>query len=67
MRRLSSRAGLTLVIVAVALVALAAAAAASTTGQAAKPIVIGWAYDSKGAMAPFDNPTSRRRSCGWRR
>ncbi len=56
MRRLSSRAGLAFVIVAAALVALAAAAAASTTAQAAKPIVIGWAYDSKGAMAPFDNP-----------
>ena len=23
---------------------------------AASPIVIGWAFDSKGAMAPFDNP-----------
>ena len=26
----------------------------TTTAQA--PIVIGWAYDSKGNMAPFDNP-----------
>jgi branched-chain amino acid transport system substrate-binding protein len=37
-----------------------AALAASTGGQAAtaakKPIVIGWAFDSKGQMAPFDNP-----------
>jgi branched-chain amino acid transport system substrate-binding protein len=57
MRRLSSRLGLTLVVVAAGLVALAATAAARTHAPAAaKPIVIGWAYDSKGAMAPFDNP-----------
>ena len=57
MRRPSSRSGLTLAGVAIVLAALAAAAAAATTTrQAAKPIVIGWAYDSKGAMAPFDNP-----------
>jgi branched-chain amino acid transport system substrate-binding protein len=45
-----------LALVAAALVALAATAAASTTSRKASPIVIGWAYDSKGAMAPFDNP-----------
>ena len=28
----------------------------SSRPNAAKPIVIGWAYDSKGNMAPFDNP-----------
>ncbi|HEY3183845.1 MAG TPA: ABC transporter substrate-binding protein [Gaiellaceae bacterium] len=56
MRRLSSRAGLTLLVAATALVALAATAAARTTAPAANPIVIGWAFDSKGAMAPFDNP-----------
>jgi branched-chain amino acid transport system substrate-binding protein len=56
MRRLSSRAGLMLLIVVAALVALAASAAARTTAPAASPIVIGWAFDSKGAMAPFDNP-----------
>jgi branched-chain amino acid transport system substrate-binding protein len=54
MKRLGSRAGLILVVVAASLVVLAATAAAHTT--AAKPIVIGWAFDSKGAMAPFDNP-----------
>ena len=54
MRGPSSRLGLTLVAVAAVVVAIAATAAARTT--AAKPIVIGWAYDSKGAMAPFDNP-----------
>ncbi len=56
MRRLSSRAGLMLVVAAFALVALAATAAAHTTAKSASPIVIGWAFDSKGAMAPFDNP-----------
>ncbi|HEX7627192.1 MAG TPA: ABC transporter substrate-binding protein [Gaiellaceae bacterium] len=48
--------GLTLVVVALALVALAATAAARTTAPSASPIVIGWAFDSKGAMAPFDGP-----------
>ena len=54
MKRLGSRAGLIMVVVAASLVVLAATAAARNT--AAKPIVIGWAFDSKGAMAPFDNP-----------
>ena len=56
MKRLGSRAGLILVVGAVALIALAATAAARTTSSKASPIVIGWAFDSKGAMAPFDNP-----------
>jgi branched-chain amino acid transport system substrate-binding protein len=56
MKRLSSRMGLMLVVFATALVALAATAAARTTASSAGPIVIGWAFDSKGAMAPFDNP-----------
>jgi branched-chain amino acid transport system substrate-binding protein len=33
-----------------------AATDATRGGQAKKPIVIGWAFDSTGAMAPFDNP-----------
>ena len=37
------------------IVAVAVMVASSATA-AAKPIVIGWAFDSKGAMAPFDNP-----------
>ena len=37
-------------------VVAAAIVLASTASAAAKPIVIGWAFDSKGAMAPFDNP-----------
>jgi len=54
MRGPSSRLGLTLVAVAAVVVAIAATAAARTT--AAKPIVIGWAADGNGAMAPFDQP-----------
>jgi branched-chain amino acid transport system substrate-binding protein len=54
MKRLGSRAGLIMVVVTGLLVVLATTAAARTT--AAKPIVIGWAFDSKGAMAPFDGP-----------
>ncbi len=56
MRGRSSRMGLMLVVVVTALVAIVATAAARTTAPAASPIVIGWAFDSKGAMAPFDNP-----------
>jgi branched-chain amino acid transport system substrate-binding protein len=56
MKKPSSRAGLIFVAAVIAVVALASAAAARTSSNAAKPIVIGWAFDSKGAMAPFDNP-----------
>ena len=56
MKRPSTRTGLILAGVLIAVVALAATAAARTTAPAASPIVIGWAYDGKGAMAPFDNP-----------
>jgi branched-chain amino acid transport system substrate-binding protein len=41
-------------VAAAALTALAATAAART--HASGTITIGWAFDSKGAMAPFDNP-----------
>lgn len=50
----TTRARIALVVVAVVAGVLAATAAART--EAAKPIVIGWAFDSKGAMAPFDGP-----------
>jgi branched-chain amino acid transport system substrate-binding protein len=51
------RARWALVIVAAAALALAATAAARTHATAAKkPIVIGWAYDNKGPMQPFDTP-----------
>jgi branched-chain amino acid transport system substrate-binding protein len=48
-------------LAALAVCASAIAAVAATTGghaatSAKKPIVIGWAFDSKGNMAPFDNP-----------
>ncbi len=47
------RARTALVVIAAAALVLAATAAARTH---ASPIVIGWAFDSKGAMAPFDGP-----------
>src|SRR5690348_11337697 len=56
MKKPSSRVGLIFVAVVIAVVALAATAAARTTSSSASPIVIGWAFDSSGAMAPFDNP-----------
>src|SRR3954466_415535 len=57
MRRLSTRTTIAVLVIAAGVVALAATAAARTKSQqAASPIVIGWAFDSKGAMAPFDNP-----------
>jgi len=42
---------------ALAAIGTAVAASAKTGGTAAKkPVVIGWAFDSTGQMAPFDNP-----------
>ncbi|HVC87544.1 MAG TPA: ABC transporter substrate-binding protein [Gaiellaceae bacterium] len=55
MKQVSFRAGLAfLVVVAATFAVLAATATAHPT--AAKPIIIGWAYDGNGAMAPFDLP-----------
>src|SRR5438034_1664816 len=49
----SATAGLlALVLIGSALAATAGHRSASAKG----PIIIGWAFDSKGAMAPFDNP-----------
>ena len=50
----STRARVALVLGVVAALVLAATAAART--HAASPIVIGWAHDSTGPMAPFDGP-----------
>jgi len=50
----STRARLALALAAAAALVLAATAAAGT--HASGTITIGWAFDSKGAMAPFDNP-----------
>ena len=53
----SSRAGVMLVLALAAVAVVATTATARPTAPAAKaPIVIGWAFDSKGAMAPFDGP-----------
>jgi branched-chain amino acid transport system substrate-binding protein len=55
--KVGNRARWALVIVAGAALVLAATAAARThTAAAKKPIVIGWAHDSTGPMAPFDGP-----------
>ena len=43
-------------LLAVAAAALVVAATAAARTTAGKPIVIGWAFDAKGAMAPFDGP-----------
>src|SRR2546423_4033330 len=51
-----ARARLALGLGAAAALVVAATAAAHTHAKSAAPIVIGWAFDSKGAMAPFDNP-----------
>ncbi|HEX3807277.1 MAG TPA: ABC transporter substrate-binding protein, partial [Gaiellaceae bacterium] len=48
--------GLVAVVAVAALVAVVATAAARTTSHKTSPIVIGWAYDGKGSMAPFDDP-----------
>jgi branched-chain amino acid transport system substrate-binding protein len=40
----------------IAAVAAAVLAATAAAGTSAKPIVIGWAFDAKGNMAPFDGP-----------
>jgi branched-chain amino acid transport system substrate-binding protein len=51
-----TRAQIALGLVAAAALVLAATAAARTQASNASPIVIGWAFDSTGAMAPFDGP-----------
>ena len=45
-----------LVALLAALAAIVAATAATASAANSNPIVIGWAFDSKGNMAPFDNP-----------
>ena len=47
---------LVLVLALVAAGVLCATAAARTDARSATPIVIGWAHDSTGPMAPFDGP-----------
>jgi branched-chain amino acid transport system substrate-binding protein len=55
--RASKGARWALVIAAAAALVFAAAAAARTHSAAKKgPVIIGWAHDSTGSMAPFDGP-----------
>ena len=51
-----TRRKLAALLVPLAAIAVVAVVVAATASAAAKPIVIGWAFDSKGAMAPFDGP-----------
>ena len=52
MERRIKRGFVALLAAAITVVALVA----GTSSAAARPIVIGWAFDSKGGMAPFDGP-----------
>ena len=52
MERKIKRGFVALLAAAITVVALVA----GTSSAAARPIVIGWAFDSKGGMAPFDGP-----------
>ena len=54
--KVGNRARWALVIVVGAALVLVATAAARTHSAAKGPIVIGWAYDNNGIMAPFDGP-----------
>jgi branched-chain amino acid transport system substrate-binding protein len=51
-----TRARTALVLVAAVALVLAATTAAGTSKKSATALTIGWAFDSKGAMAPFDGP-----------
>ncbi|HEY7380504.1 MAG TPA: ABC transporter substrate-binding protein [Gaiella sp.] len=48
--------GARLALLSAAVAVVAVAVVAATASAAARPIVIGWAFDSKGDMAPFDGP-----------
>jgi branched-chain amino acid transport system substrate-binding protein len=56
MQRLGARWGVVAVVMATAIAAFGGAGSGSSATTAKAPIVIGWAYDSKGQMAPFDGP-----------
>ena len=57
MKRTTSWSGLVaLVGAAVAVAVIAGATGGHAATDAKRPIVIGWAFDSKGKMAPFDDP-----------
>jgi branched-chain amino acid transport system substrate-binding protein len=46
----------TLLVGVTAVAVLAASVGGSATAATRGPIIIGWAYDARGQMAPFDNP-----------
>ena len=48
--------GARVALLAAAVAVVAVALVAATASAATQPIVIGWAFDSKGDMAPFDGP-----------
>ncbi len=56
MKRPSNRSALAAVLVGVTVLAAAAVGRTDAAAGGKQPIVIGWAFDSKGAMAPFDGP-----------
>ena len=56
MRRPSNRGALVAVLVGIAVLAAGAVGRTDAAAGGKQPIVIGWAFDSKGAMAPFDGP-----------
>src|SRR4051794_2559085 len=53
---MSSRKSAAMLAAAVAVLARVVVAANVSAAPAATPILIGWAFDSTGAMAPFDGP-----------
>ena len=53
---MTRRTGGALAALLAAAVAIVAVAVTTASAQSTKPIVIGWAFDDKGSMAPFDGP-----------
>jgi branched-chain amino acid transport system substrate-binding protein len=55
-RKTGTAASLLAVLAALAVAVAATAGGAGAAAKQRQPITIGWAFDSKGAMAPFDGP-----------
>ncbi|HSS81291.1 MAG TPA: ABC transporter substrate-binding protein [Gaiellaceae bacterium] len=56
MRRATRWGALAALLTAIAAIAALAGTTGGHAASAAKPLVIGWAYDKSGQMSPFDNP-----------